>query len=43
MASDFSDFLGFIGDHPNYAIIAIFLLAWSEAVPVIGTNVAKWS
>jgi membrane protein DedA with SNARE-associated domain len=29
----------FVGRHPHYAVTAIFLLAFSEAVPVVGTVV----
>jgi membrane protein DedA with SNARE-associated domain len=29
----------FVGRHPHYAVTAIFLLALSEAVPVVGTVV----
>ena len=39
MWSYFSAILDFVGAHPQYAIAAIFLLAWSEAIPVIGTIV----
>jgi membrane protein DedA with SNARE-associated domain len=31
--------IDFVGSHPQYAIVAIFLLAWSEAIPVLGTIV----
>jgi membrane protein DedA with SNARE-associated domain len=39
MSSYFSIVLDFVGAHPHYAIFAIFVLAWSEAIPVIGTVV----
>jgi membrane protein DedA with SNARE-associated domain len=37
MTSHFAGIVDFIGVHPHYALIAIFLLASSEAIPVIGT------
>jgi membrane protein DedA with SNARE-associated domain len=39
MTSYFSGFVDFVGAHPHYAITAVFLLALSEAIPVIGTVV----
>lgn len=39
MSSYFSIILDFVGAHPYYAIITILLLAWSEAIPVVGTVV----
>jgi membrane protein DedA with SNARE-associated domain len=39
MTSYFAGIVDFIGGHPHYALIAIFLLALSEAIPVIGTLV----
>ena len=39
MSSYFSAIVDFVGANPQYAIIAIFLLAWSEAIPVVGTIV----
>jgi membrane protein DedA with SNARE-associated domain len=39
MSAYFSVILDFVGAHPHYAIIAIFVLAWSEAIPVVGTVV----
>jgi membrane protein DedA with SNARE-associated domain len=39
MTSYFSGFLDFMGAHPHYAVVAIFLLALSEAVPIVGTIV----
>jgi hypothetical protein len=39
MTSYFSGFVDFVGAHPHYALIAVFLLALSEAIPVIGTVV----
>jgi membrane protein DedA with SNARE-associated domain len=38
MTSYFSGF-DFVGTHPHYALTAVFLLALSEAIPVIGTVV----
>jgi membrane protein DedA with SNARE-associated domain len=35
--SYFSGVIDFIGAHPHFAIVAIFLLALSEAIPVLGT------
>ncbi len=37
MTSYFAGIIDFIGGHPHYALTAIFLLALSEAIPVIGT------
>src|SRR6476620_1208569 len=39
MTSYFSGFVDFVGTHPHYALTAVFLLALSEAIPVIGTLV----
>jgi membrane protein DedA with SNARE-associated domain len=39
MASYFSGFLELVGKYPGYAFVAVFLLAFSEAVPVVGTVV----
>jgi membrane protein DedA with SNARE-associated domain len=39
MTSYFSGFVDFVGTHPHYALTAVFLLALSEAIPVIGTVV----
>jgi hypothetical protein len=39
MTSYFAEIVGFVAAHPHYALIAIFLLALSEAIPVIGTVV----
>jgi hypothetical protein len=39
MTSYFADFVNFVGAHPHYALTAVFLLALSEAIPVIGTVV----
>jgi membrane protein DedA with SNARE-associated domain len=39
MTSYFSGFVDFVGAHPHYAFTAVFLLALSEAIPVIGTVV----
>jgi hypothetical protein len=38
MTSYFAGIVDFIGGHPHYALIAILLLALSEAIPVIGTE-----
>jgi len=39
MATYFSALVDFVSAHPHYAHIAIFLLALSEAIPVVGTVV----
>jgi len=39
MTSYFSGFVDFVGAHPLYAFASVFLLALSEAIPVIGTVV----
>ena len=39
MTSYFSALVDFVTAHPHYAHVAIFLLALSEAIPVIGTVV----
>src|ERR1700736_6154835 len=39
MTSYFAEFVNFVGTHPHYALTAVFLLALSEAIPVIGTVV----
>jgi hypothetical protein len=39
MTSYFSGFVDFVGAHPHYALTVVFLLALSEAIPVIGTVV----
>jgi membrane protein DedA with SNARE-associated domain len=39
MTSYFAGIVNFIGGHPHFALTAIFLLALSEAIPVIGTIV----
>ena len=39
MTSYFSGFVDFVGAHPRYALTAVFLLALSEVIPVIGTVV----
>jgi hypothetical protein len=41
MTSYFSGFVDFVGTHPHYALTAVFLLALSEAIPVIGTVVGR--
>jgi hypothetical protein len=37
MASYFERLVDFVGAHPQLSFLAVFLLALSEAVPVIGT------
>jgi hypothetical protein len=37
--SQFHGVIDFVGSHAHFAILAVFLLALSEAVPVIGTVV----
>jgi membrane protein DedA with SNARE-associated domain len=39
MAAHFTWVVEFVGRHPHYAVTAIFLLALSEAIPVVGTVV----
>jgi membrane protein DedA with SNARE-associated domain len=39
MESFFSALVNFVSAHPHYAHIAVFLLALSEAIPVVGTVV----
>jgi membrane protein DedA with SNARE-associated domain len=39
MTAYLSDITGFISMHPQYAAWAVFLLAFSEAIPIIGTVV----
>src|SRR5580692_7069639 len=39
MTAHFTWVVEFVGRHPHYAVIAIFLLALSEAIPVVGTVV----
>ena len=39
MASYFSTLVDFVSAHPHYALVAIFLLALSESIPVVGTVV----
>jgi len=36
MADYFSKLIVFIAAHPHYAVIAVFVLALSEAVPLVG-------
>jgi membrane protein DedA with SNARE-associated domain len=36
MTSYFAPIIDFVAAHPHYAIIAVFMLAFSEAVPLIG-------
>jgi len=39
MSSYFAGLVDFVGAHPHLSFLAVFLLALSEAVPVIGTVV----
>ena len=39
VTSQVQGLIDFVGSHPHFALIAIFLLALSEAVPVVGTVV----
>src|ERR1700733_13873236 len=39
MTAHFTWVVEFVGRHPHYAVTAIFLLALSEAIPVVGTVV----
>jgi membrane protein DedA with SNARE-associated domain len=39
MASYFHRLIDFVESHPHFALIAVFLLALSEAIPVVGTVV----
>src|SRR5258708_11906959 len=39
MSSYFAGLVDFVGAHPQVSFLAVFLLALSEAVPVIGTVV----
>ena len=39
MTSYFAAVVDFVGAHPHYALAAVFLLALSEAIPVVGTVV----
>src|SRR6476660_6309405 len=39
MTSYFAEFVNFVGAHPHYALTAVFLLALSEDIPVIGNVV----
>jgi membrane protein DedA with SNARE-associated domain len=39
MTSYFDGLVDFVGAHPHLSFLAVFLLALSEAVPVIGTVV----
>jgi protein-S-isoprenylcysteine O-methyltransferase Ste14 len=39
MTAYLSDITAFVSRHPQYAAWAVFLLAFSEAVPIIGTVV----
>jgi undecaprenyl-diphosphatase len=39
MMSIFSALTGFIASHPHFAYTAVFLLALSESIPIIGAVV----
>ncbi len=39
MAAFFHALVEFIGSHPNFAYVTVFLLALSESIPVVGTVV----
>jgi membrane protein DedA with SNARE-associated domain len=39
IASHFQGLIEFVGSHPHFAVSAVFLLALSEAIPVVGTVV----
>src|SRR6476620_1608232 len=39
MTSYFAAVVAFVGAHPHYALAEVFLLALSEAIPVVGTVV----
>ena len=39
IASHFQGLIEFVGSHPYFAVSAVFLLALSEAIPVVGTIV----
>src|SRR5438105_3058714 len=39
IASHFQGLIEFVGSHPYFAVSAVFLLALSEAIPVVGTVV----
>jgi hypothetical protein len=39
MANYLSAIIDFVGAYPNFAFVAVFLLAMSEGIPVIGTVV----
>jgi membrane protein DedA with SNARE-associated domain len=39
IASHFQGLMEFVGSHPHFAVSAVFLLALSEAIPVVGTVV----
>jgi len=39
ITSQVQGLIDFVGSHPHFALIAVFLLALSEAVPVVGTVV----
>jgi membrane protein DedA with SNARE-associated domain len=39
IASHFQGLIDFVGSHPHFAVGAVFLLALSEAIPVVGTVV----
>jgi membrane protein DedA with SNARE-associated domain len=39
MSSSLSAIIDFVAAHPGYAFFAVFLLAWTEAIPMLGTVV----
>jgi len=39
ITSQVQGLIDFVGSHPHFALVAVFLLALSEAVPVVGTVV----
>src|ERR1700758_2547272 len=39
MAHHFAAVTDFISTHPQYAVVTVFLLAFSEAIPIVGTVV----
>ncbi len=40
MTSYFERLVDFVGAHPQLSFLAVFLLALSEAVPVLGKSIA---
>jgi membrane protein DedA with SNARE-associated domain len=39
MTTFFAAIVDFVSAHPHFAYAAVFLLAWSEAMPILGTVV----